>query len=805
VLSPQGLKLAVVPNELWQWHEGSSELHRAFEHIRAETAEDAAQKAVKVFETDHTCSTFVFQTRKGAMGLLQVVDADLLKIRFKLLQPQAEAPRTNSPKVNPAAELKKLQGQWKVVKIEKGKEDVLVYAIISSFTGEPSVVDPDFASMIPGHIEFTEPSGRGLMNVKYFRVQGAEKVPLGWVSGLCYQIDPSTSPKAIDLCEDEIGNEEHKLLKAIGIYEIEGDRMKICFARYMPTIKMSQRPESFDLQPDSANIVIFLERFQPPKNESLLQGNYKLISLEEDGKPLSEEECRRKIYSFANDEITISQKDTKGGSSWFGMQYAIHPSQQPAGITVYRPIFTFAQNGQPTKYEVLRGIYNLDANKGTLTIAYRAGDKPPEKFESTPGSGVTLLILKTQQSMGPGQAVPVSLPQDKAGAQPGQTPTPQKTSDASHQENNPRSPPVLRTAAITRGDIAETISATGTLEPEDICVVASSVAGPIIRFGDDPRGAKDANFKGKPVDYNTPVEKGTILAEIDPTPYKARVDQESAAMMRAKAELELARAKTKDQTPEVAKASMAAAEASLNHAKSVLDGANRDLANTIVKSPVAGVIIDRRVNVGQNVSVAGPNLPSLFLIAKDLKKMQVWASVAEADIARIHQGMEVRFTVDAFPKETFKALVSQIRLNAMMTQNIVTYTVVLDFENPDLKLMPYMTANLHFLIEKHENVLLVPNAALRWAPDGNRLSKPISWHQGHVVWEKSPDGNKVYPHEVKIGLTDGKMTEVSGPDIKEGLEVVIGEGVAKDDSPTANPFLPKKPEQPGEKSIGKKP
>src|SRR5262249_12654673 len=153
----------------------------------------------------------------------------------------------------------------------------------------------------------------------------------------------------------------------------------------------------------------------------------------------------------------------------------------------------------------------------------------------------------------------------------------------------------------------------------------------------------------------------------------------------------------------------------LSRSEAMLREAQVNLGYTQIRSPVDGVIVDRRVNVGQTV-VAGLNAPSLFLIAKDLTKLQVWASVNEADIGNIHAGQSVRFTVDAYPKETFVGQVAQIRLNASMTQNVVTYTVVISTDNSQGKLLPYMTANLQFEVDRRHDVLLVPNAALRWKP-----------------------------------------------------------------------------------------
>ena len=190
------------------------------------------------------------------------------------------------------------------------------------------------------------------------------------------------------------------------------------------------------------------------------------------------------------------------------------------------------------------------------------------------------------------------------------------------------------------------------------------------------------------------------------------------------------------------------------------------------------------------------------MIAKDLKKLQVWASVNEADIGRIHEGMQVRFKVDAYPNENFVGKVAQIRLNATMTQNVVTYTVVVTTENKEMKLLPYMTASLVFEIERHENVLKVPNAALRWKPRPMQIAasvreetlaamnRPKQDESGHL-W--IADANFVRPVPVKIIATDGTMTEVKGKYVSEGMEVVIGESIAShaDSGDATNPFMPK--------------
>jgi HlyD family secretion protein len=257
----------------------------------------------------------------------------------------------------------------------------------------------------------------------------------------------------------------------------------------------------------------------------------------------------------------------------------------------------------------------------------------------------------------------------------------------------------------------------------------------------------------------------------------------------------------------VAEAGVAEARAATVQAQAALDGAQRNLDFCIITSPVNGVIIDRRVNIGQTV-VSSLNAPSLFLIAQDLTKMQIWVAVNEADVARIKPGAPVTFTCDAFPGRQFEGTVGKVRLNATMTQNVVMYTVEVNTENPDNVLLPYLTANVNFTVGKQSNVLLVPNAALRWSPsspnemaadarsqnsidppagDNPSSAKGAMGKQG-IIWLK--DGEFVRPVEVKVGTSDGSNTAVAADNLKEGEEVVTGETTGSEPGATQNPFVP---------------
>jgi HlyD family secretion protein len=394
----------------------------------------------------------------------------------------------------------------------------------------------------------------------------------------------------------------------------------------------------------------------------------------------------------------------------------------------------------------------------------------------------------------------------------------------------------FRTAVVKRGDVAETISATGTLEPVEVVDVGAQVAGQIISFGTDT--------DGKTIDYRSVVEKGAVLAKIDESVYEAalavanaQLVQAQAGVLSAAANVEESKAKfvqaeaewnraqsltasklmavsdsdTAKANYEVAKADVSVAEAALAQAKAntvqaqaAVDGQQRNLDFCTIKSPVKGVIIDRRVNIGQTV-VSSLNAPSLFLIAKDLTKMQIWVGVNEADVGRIVPDAPVTYTCDAFPSKEFSGSVGKVRLNASMTQNVVMFTVEINTENPDNLLLPYLTANVRFIVQKESDVLLVPNAALRWSPSslaqiapdarssqldppGDSETKIAPKKNTGTIWVK--DGEFVRPMDVTAGTSDGVNTGIASDALQEGQEVVVGEASANSQAATKNPFLP---------------
>ncbi len=427
--------------------------------------------------------------------------------------------------------------------------------------------------------------------------------------------------------------------------------------------------------------------------------------------------------------------------------------------------------------------------------------------------------------------------------------------------------PLWRTGTVRKGNLTAMITATGTVEPEEVVDVGAQVSGQFLEFG------KDKN--GKPIDYDSVVESNMLLAKIDPSLFKADVELDTAVVAsdkageaQAEANVEQMKAKeveaeadwkraqmlgpsealaptTYDQYKanyEIAKANVdlavaavAAAKAATEQAVATLNRAKQTLDYCTILSPVNGIIIDRRVNIGETVA-SSLNTPSLFLIAKDLKRIQVWASVNEADIGNIHPGQEVTFTVDAYSNRTFQGKVNKVRMNATMTQNVVTYTVEINTDNLDGKLLPYLTANVNFLTGEATNALLVLNSALRWHPQKDLIApeyrQPANGADGSpagsraagdagaagganeaaggsgqpggeagggqgaapvqmgMLWAAS--GNFVRPVPVKLGMTDGTWTEVQGEGLAKGTVVVTGtiSAEAAAEEAGANPFIP---------------
>jgi len=387
---------------------------------------------------------------------------------------------------------------------------------------------------------------------------------------------------------------------------------------------------------------------------------------------------------------------------------------------------------------------------------------------------------------------------------------------------------IYNTETVKRSNLFTSVSAIGTVEPEELVNVGAQVGGMITCFG------KDAD--GKPINYGSRVTSGMQLAQIDDALYRAEFDQAQAQVMQCNAQIKSAEAdivqarskrklaqlkydRAKKLNPAgavsrteydtavmdmetaaagivLAESTLAQRKAQLKSAEATLARAKRNLGYCTISSPVDGVIIDRRVNIGQTV-VSSMSAPSLFLIAKDLRKMQVWVSVNEVDVGSIKKGMPAVFTVDTFGTRKFQGVVQKIRLNATMSQNVVTYIVEVGTDNSDLTLLPYLTANVKFIIAESKNVLAVPNSALRWKPE-EESAPQFDEGQFNAVLYKLVDGKPV-PVPVKTGLNSGVSTAILAGDLAVADEVICSSETtlkpAAQNAPGGSPFLPTPPKR----------
>jgi len=337
-----------------------------------------------------------------------------------------------------------------------------------------------------------------------------------------------------------------------------------------------------------------------------------------------------------------------------------------------------------------------------------------------------------------------------------------------------------KTEKITRGVIQSTCTATGTVNPLTTVLVGTQVSGRI---------------KELYVDYNSPVKKGQLIAEIDPATFEAQLEQARANLLSAKASQEKAEATLLDATRdlnrrkqlfknsiigkseldtaqtnyEVAKSQVSVAKAQVVQAEAAFEFAETNLRYTKIFSPVDGVVISRNVDMGQTVA-ASFQTPTLFTIAQDLRKMQINTNVDEADIGKIEVGQVAEFTVDAYPEITFKGKILQIRNAPIVVQNVVTYDVVITADNPELKLKPGMTANVSIIVSTRKDVLRIPNAALRFKPESHQDDTAVQ--KKRCVWiVKNQEPERV---EVKTGIDDYSYTELVSGDLAQGQEVIVG-------------------------------
>jgi len=363
------------------------------------------------------------------------------------------------------------------------------------------------------------------------------------------------------------------------------------------------------------------------------------------------------------------------------------------------------------------------------------------------------------------------------------------------------------TLPVEQGNIVITVSATGTLEPIKTVDVGIEVSGTV---------------KTVEVDYNDRVTVGQVLAQIDTSKLEAQTLQSEAALESAKAKLLQAQATMQEAELQMArledvrklsdgkmpsqydydaqkavlaraKADEAGAKASVSQAQATVDANRSDLQKAVVHSPVNGIVLERTVEPGQTVAAMFQS-PVLFTLAEDLTQMELQADVDEADIGQVKEGQDASFTVDAYPDKIFPAKITQVRFGSETVEGVVTYKTILSVDNSDLKLRPGMTATAQITVDRRDNVVLIPNAALRFAPpaeksekesDGMLLSKilphpprPESTPRGNPnanskeqqVWTLK--NGQLAPITITKGLSDGKMTEVISGDVKPGMELV---------------------------------
>lgn len=383
-----------------------------------------------------------------------------------------------------------------------------------------------------------------------------------------------------------------------------------------------------------------------------------------------------------------------------------------------------------------------------------------------------------------------------------------------------------RLEKVDRGEIVVSISATGALQAVTTVQVGSQVSGTIAKLY---------------ADYNSVVKDGQLLAQLDPTFLQATVNEQRANVQRAVAQVNEAERnfqRTKDlfekalvsqADMDAATTTLESARASLKQAEGALERAEVNLRYATIRAPISGVVISRDVDVGQTVA-ASLQAPTLFTIANDLRKMQVQANVDEADIGSVKEGQRVTFRVDAYPEEEFEGKVSQIRLAPIVTQNVVTYNVIIDVDNKAMKLMPGMTATVTIEVDRREDVLRVPLQALRFTPPaevleriqkereraGDDSTQAVSGNQaggqrrggGGMMRSMDPsrrgtssrvqlwvmEDGTLKPVFVRKGIQNTRYAEVEGH-VKEGDHVVIGfvGGQTTTTTQQQNPFMPQMP------------
>ena len=354
-----------------------------------------------------------------------------------------------------------------------------------------------------------------------------------------------------------------------------------------------------------------------------------------------------------------------------------------------------------------------------------------------------------------------------------------------------------RTITVDRGAVIQRITANGTLNPVTVVSVGTQVSGTVTKLY---------------TDFNNVVKANQVLLELDPALIKANLAQFDASLRSAEATAGLAESTLKRNRELVAKGFISSqtleqntkeldvANATVAQVKSQLDREKTNLSYTIIRSPIDGIVIDRKIDVGQTVA-ASFSTPTLFQIAKNLEEMQIDTSVAEADVGSVRQGMPVKFTVDAYPERDFQGKIRLVRLNPTIQQNVVTYNVVVDVNNEGSLLKPGMTAQVSFVANQRDDVVRIPNGALRFKPpkddkedkkvarkDVNkkkpaesadtkapdtRTEAPKEFRRPPARVYKLNEKNELLPTEIRTGIASNQFTEMISGDVKPGDELVI--------------------------------
>lgn len=357
-------------------------------------------------------------------------------------------------------------------------------------------------------------------------------------------------------------------------------------------------------------------------------------------------------------------------------------------------------------------------------------------------------------------------------------------------------PSQYRSTVVDRGAINQTVTATGTINPVALINVGSQVSGTVAELN---------------ADFNDRVKKGQVLLKLEPTIFNAQVRQAEATIASARASLRLAQATFERNEQLVAqnflsglaldqsKREMQVAQANLTLAQAQHDRARADLNNSVIRSPIDGVVIKRTIDLGQTVA-ASFNTPNLFQIAQDLTKMQIDTSVSEADVGQLKDGLPARFVVDAYPDREFAATMRQFRLAPNVVQNVVTYNVVLDVDNVDELLKPGMTAQVRLVVANRPDVLRIPTTALRFrlseeeqeaerkrnkdAKPAAVAATPAPVKDDDIAFRNASDTTRMFkiykldamnhpqPVDIRAGLSNFRYTEVVSGDLKPGDRVV---------------------------------